>query len=310
MNLPTSNLLTRAILATLPILLFASCAKDAAVGEANEGGQEPQARILLSAHRGGPAHWPENTIPAFHGSIALGVQILEFDMNLTADDQVVLHHDTTVNPVICQPDASDPVAHGPIRELTLRQAQSFDCGATPPREFPDQRPMPGVGMPSLDEFLVAVKDSDTVLFGETKMPKGDQIDSVDPELFVQRISEAVQRHGLEQRFILQSGDYRTIDAMHRVNPRIRTCLLRMGEAKPDFVGMARRHNAGCVVMRLDYGDAGDIRMLKDSGLIVYSDVADREEQWDAYVELGVDAILTNNPVALRAYLERKGLRAP
>lgn len=310
MKMPASNLLTRAIVATLSVLLLASCARDATVEEAGGSGHEPQARILMSAHRGGPVHWPENTVPAFQESIALGVEILEFDMNLTADDRVVLHHDITVNPVICQPDEANPVEHGAIRGLTLAQAQSFDCGATPPPEFPGQRTMPGVGMPSLDEFLVAVKDSDTVLFGETKMPKGDQIDSIDPELFVQRISEAVQRHGLEERFILQSGDYRTIDAMHRVNPRIRTCLLRMGEAKPDFVGMARRHNAACVVMRLDYGDAGDIRTLKDAGLIVYSDVADREDQWDAYVELGVDAILTNDPIALRGYLVRKGLRAP
>lgn len=222
---------------------------------------------------------------------------------------MVLHHDVTVNPEICRPDPNDPAPYAAFRQLTLAQAQSFDCGSHAPARFPAQTPVANARMPSLDQFLEAVKASDTVLFGETKMPKGADIDSVDPDLFVERISDAVRRHGLEERFILQSGDYRTIDAMYRINPNIRTCLLRMDEAKPDFVGMAKRHHASCVVMRLGYGDVADIAALKQAGITVYSDVADLESEWKAYVELGVDAILTNDTVGLRDFMLKHGAQS-
>jgi glycerophosphoryl diester phosphodiesterase len=303
-------------LALLAALGLAGCGESAAPAAAvpeDTGATRapaPTRGPQISAHRGGPAQLPENTLPAFQAAIELGYDILEFDMNLTADDQVVLHHDVRVNPEICRQDAANPVPFTAFRQLTLAQAQSFDCGSHAPTAFPGQAQVPGARMPSLDEFLAAVKASDTVLFGETKMPKGEDVDSIDPVLFVERINAAVRRHGLEERFILQSGDYRTIDAMHQVNPAIRTCLLRMGEAKPDFVGVAKRHNAACVVMRLDYGDAADIAALKQAGILVYSDVADEPAQWETYLELGVDAILSNDTVALRDFLVSKGLRTP
>lgn len=314
MNLFKPRAMSRALLpcALMMALGLGGCGTESPAAPTGAEAAATAARSgpMMSAHRGGPVQLPENTLPAFESAIALGYEILEFDMNLTADDQVVLHHDVSVNPEICQPDPANPVPYGPFRQLTLAQAQTFDCGSTPPAHWSRQTPVPGARMPSLEEFLVAVKDSDTVLFGETKMPKGEDIDSVDPELFVRRISELVRQHGLEERFILQSSDYRTIDAMYRVNPRIRTCLLRMGEARPDFVGVAQRHNASCVVMRLDYGDAADIAALKEAGITVYSDVADLESEWKAYVELGVDAILTNDAVGLRDFMVREGYRAP
>src|SRR5262245_53080858 len=63
-------------------------------------GAEP----LIIAHRGGAALRPENTVAAFENAMKLGVPVLEFDMNLTADDKIVVHHDSTLNPKICRAD--------------------------------------------------------------------------------------------------------------------------------------------------------------------------------------------------------------
>ena len=40
---------------------------------------------LVAAHRGGAALWPENSPMAFRSAVALGVDVLEFDVHLTAD---------------------------------------------------------------------------------------------------------------------------------------------------------------------------------------------------------------------------------
>jgi glycerophosphoryl diester phosphodiesterase len=53
-------------------------------------------RPLIYAHRGGAALRPENTIEAFDNGLALGADGLEFDVRLTRDGVVVVHHDETL----------------------------------------------------------------------------------------------------------------------------------------------------------------------------------------------------------------------
>src|SRR5215213_3921663 len=51
---------------------------------------------LVYAHRGGAALRPENSIPAFDHGMALGADGLEFDVHLSSDGVVVVHHDATL----------------------------------------------------------------------------------------------------------------------------------------------------------------------------------------------------------------------
>lgn len=53
--------------------------------------------IQVIAHRGGAAYAPENTMAAFEHAVALGVDQLETDTQLTADGELVLVHDDTLD---------------------------------------------------------------------------------------------------------------------------------------------------------------------------------------------------------------------
>lgn len=53
-------------------------------------------RPLVYAHRGGAALRPENTIAAFDNGLSLGADGLEFDVRLSRDGVVVVHHDATL----------------------------------------------------------------------------------------------------------------------------------------------------------------------------------------------------------------------
>src|SRR5712691_1536784 len=74
----------------------------------------------IAAHRGGAALWPENSLAAFAGALALGVDLLEFDVHQSADGEVVVIHDATLErttegagAVYAQPAAA-------LRRLRLR----------------------------------------------------------------------------------------------------------------------------------------------------------------------------------------------
>jgi glycerophosphoryl diester phosphodiesterase len=60
----------------------------------------PMSQPLIVAHRGnitsGPTTVPENTIAAFTQAIALGADMVEFDVRRTQDQVLIIHHDPKV----------------------------------------------------------------------------------------------------------------------------------------------------------------------------------------------------------------------
>lgn len=54
-------------------------------------------RKLVVAHAGGASSAPPNTLGAFETAIALGADMIEFDVRRTADDELVLFHDEAID---------------------------------------------------------------------------------------------------------------------------------------------------------------------------------------------------------------------
>ena len=72
------------------------------------------------AHRGGAKLWPENTVYAFERAYALGIRWIETDVHMTADGQIVLFHDLTLE------RTTNGV--GPIADRTLAELRDLDAG--------------------------------------------------------------------------------------------------------------------------------------------------------------------------------------
>jgi glycerophosphoryl diester phosphodiesterase len=259
---------------------------------------------MIVAHRGGALLWPENTLPAFDRAVAMGVEILEFDMQVTADNQLVVTHDGTVNASFC---SAPGMVAGPIRFMTLTQVRKFDCGAKHRDIYPTQQSVPGTHMPTPDELFARYKATNALFYGEIKMPGANE-GTVDPVAFARLVAAAVKKAGLEDRFILQSANYQAIDAMHDAAPRIRTCLLSPWRYDIDVLEQARQHHASCVLLRLEDADASKVKQLQAAGIMVFSQVIDDEKSWAAYLARGDDALFTNDPKGLIAFLKTQGVR--
>lgn len=52
---------------------------------------------MVAAHRGDWRNAPENSLKAFEYAIAMGVDIIEVDLNITKDGILVIMHDNTIN---------------------------------------------------------------------------------------------------------------------------------------------------------------------------------------------------------------------
>ena len=142
-------------------------------------------RPLVIAHAGGDRTWPHSTMYAFRQAALAGVDVLEMDVQLTADEVLVVQHDDTVDRTT---DGS-----GRVRDFTYDELSALDNAywhtddGTGP-EFADagytyRGIRTGEGDPpegfTADDFRIETLRSiaeafpDHVLDVEIKVPRGD-----------------------------------------------------------------------------------------------------------------------------------------
>jgi glycerophosphoryl diester phosphodiesterase len=253
--------------------------------------------ILVHGHRGARAVFPENTLPAFEYAIREGVDVLELDMSVTKHDVVVVSHDPTLSAPVC----TGPGNHVPIRSLTLAEVRQYDCGAKQNPAFPKQQPVPGTKMPTLDEVFATAKGSRVEFNIETKIQPGKPDLAPTPEAFVKLVLAVIRKHGLEKRVIVQSFDFRTLHAMHAIAPEIRLSALYSGAPK-DFVQIAKEAGSTIVSPVYTLVTPERIAAAHAAGLQVVPWTPNKPEEWKRMVDAKADAIISDDPAALIAYL--------
>lgn len=260
-------------------------------------------RIHVQGHRGARAVLPENTLPAFEYAIEVGADVLELDLGVTKDNIVVVSHDPVLDPRICR----GPSRKAGIRELTLPELRAWDCGALKNPRFPRQKPAPGTPIPTLDEVFELADRGDFHFNIETKSFPDTPEYTPSPEEFARLVVEAVRRHGLEERVIVQSFDFRTLHAVRKLAPQIRLSALYASGLR-DFVSVAREAGAEIISPHYSLVTREKVRRAHEAGLQVVPWTANRRRIWDRLIKAGVDGIITDDPEGLIRYLEAKGLR--
>ena len=260
-------------------------------------------RILVHGHRGARAARPENTMPAFEYAIRAGVDVLELDLAVTKDDVLVVSHDPVLAESICQGPGPTRV----IREMTLEHLRRWDCGSLRNPNFPSQQPVPGARVPSLDEVLALAQRSSVDFNIETKIFRDNPQYTPSPEEFAKLVVDAIRRHKLERRVMIQSFDFRTLHAAEKLVPEIRRVALWEGAAR-DFVDLAREARATILSPQFRLVNKANVRAAHQAGFQVVPWTANTPSDWDRLVDARVDAIITDDPAALIAHLKARGLR--
>jgi glycerophosphoryl diester phosphodiesterase len=155
-------------------------------------------RPQVFAHRGGAALRPENTLLAFDHGMSLGADGLEFDVHLSRDGTVVVHHDTTLE--------RTTNGHGPIAALTADELARLDAGY----HFDGFRGAAG-GVPTLREVLRRYPEA--LLIIELK---------VNDSVLAHKAVDEVRAAGAVDRVALGSFGTRVLRAARAYEPRIVT----------------------------------------------------------------------------------------
>jgi glycerophosphoryl diester phosphodiesterase len=236
---PRHRLRTTLAITTLAATMLAAVAP-ASAGNAGHG-HGSNRQFDLQAHRGGVALTVENTLPAFANALELGVSTLELDVQITEDGYAVVTHDRDPNPNKCVDTApafpGDPeYPYVPdrtyIKDLTLAQVRTIDCGSLAQPQFPGQEVHPGERMPLLSQVLELVNQyraHQVTLNIETKVEAGAPEQTAPREQFVQAVVREVRKARLVDQVTIQSFDWGALMRMREVEPRLPIVALTNGQ---------------------------------------------------------------------------------
>jgi glycerophosphoryl diester phosphodiesterase len=225
-------------------------------------------------------------------------------MAVTRDNVVVISHDPILEPPVC----SGPKERAVIHELTLAEVRQWDCGAVRNPRFATQQTVPGTRMPTLDDVFQLAGRGTFDYNIETKSFVDKPEYTPTPDAFVRLVLEKIRKYKLEKRIILQSFDFRTLIAMKKIAPEIRLSALTESDKREFAAISADAGGAGIVSPEFHLVTAAKVAAAHKAGLQVVPWTANAEADWDRLIEARVDAIISDDPAALIAYLKKKGLR--
>ena len=238
---------------------------------------------LIAAHRGGAGLWPEASLGAFKNAIALSVDFLEFDLHLTADGQVVVIHDPTLD--------RTTTARGAVRDLTLAELGSARIRARD-GSVTDER------VPTLAQVLELAAPAAVGILPEIKAG----LERRRYEGIEEKVLALLRSRGMLPRSTVQSFDPATLARVRALEPAVRTMLLVGGgrieqaRAQPsDAVGWARE--AGATDLGIDHRliDAGVVAAARTAGIRLSAWTVNEDADLRRMLDLGVDVIMTDYP---------------
>jgi glycerophosphoryl diester phosphodiesterase len=248
------------------------------------------------AHRGGAAQWPENSLTAFRNAIALGARILELDVHLTADGEVAVIHDATLDRTS---DGRGPVARSTAADLRRARLRGADGALTDD------------WVPTLDEVLALAGPAGVALLVEVKTPgpavryerqgtrvvavPGPRYEGLEPKVLA-----ALGKAGVAERSFVMAFNPAVLAEVRALAPSQPTTLLvdrrhveESGAAAVETVGWAQAARATFLGLHYSLCDAALVQAAHQAGVAVGVFTVNDEATMRRLADEGVDVIISD-----------------
>jgi glycerophosphoryl diester phosphodiesterase len=248
------------------------------------------AKVMVIAHRGFSDVAPENTVPAMKAAAQAGADLVEFDVQRTADGHLIVVHDTTFSRTTDVATVFPGREADPVGAFTLAEVRQLDAGSWKGPQFARTR------VPTLDQLLTAIRPTGSGLLLELK----------DPALYPgyeSQVAGALASHGFihSGRVYVHSFDASSLAAFHQVAPTVPLGLITedgTGRVPSGQDTWLRTVNPTTGSVTDPGVDSAQARHLK-----VFAWPLDPSQSSAAQVERliddGVDGIITDNPILIR-----------
>jgi glycerophosphoryl diester phosphodiesterase len=232
---------------------------------------------------------PENTLLSFEEAIRRGCDLIEMDVQLSADGEIVVMHDTSVDRTT---DGS-----GFVRDLSLRRLQSFDAGTWYGPDYVGQY------VPSLTDVVKRFRDRKTA----RKSPLGMIIELKTVRGSGGSLADAVvallQRENATDRCCVISFDAVALQEVRAAHKTLPIGLLFSEENEEGRVAQAKMIGAQGIFPKKTWVTSKGVTAAHKADLAVVPWTANTKNEMKRMIACGVDAITTNFPDRLRSLME-------
>ncbi|HYJ67032.1 MAG TPA: glycerophosphodiester phosphodiesterase [Nocardioidaceae bacterium] len=276
-------------------------------------------RVMNMAHQGGEGEAPSNTMYAFKRSLGLDADMLEFDVHATADGQLAVIHDATVD--------RTTEGTGYVSDMTLEQVQALDAAYDfdPEHDYPfrgvrtgDVPPPDGYRpddfrVPSLAEVLQTLPDVPINI-----EIKGDSDTDLASYLrTAELLAAALNQSGRTDIIVVAFNDL-AVARYHQLAPQIGTAPGTVGIAA--FWALGLPPGSGAVALQVPIERDGlrittpeFVQRAHDAGYAVHVWLSAQEENEAVYnelIDMCVDGIMPAHPSLLEKVLDDRGIERP
>lgn len=240
------------------------------LGMPEQPGWEEQGLTLI-AHRGYSSEFPENTMPAFEGALDIGADYIETDVQITKDGRLVLFHDSDLMRITG--------VEGVISDYTYEELTAMDAGGWFDSTYE------GVRIPTLEDLLLLLSDSDCRLYLELK-------DIGDVDGFVEKVLGEVEQYGLLDRCVFASFRYEYLEHFKELNPDVKILFNIYNSSYVDAT-LTEQYPAEYYGLYTQIATKEIIEAIHASGSTAYIWTVNTPEELIAAKTAGADGIVTN-----------------
>ncbi|MGE7691706.1 glycerophosphodiester phosphodiesterase [Lysinibacillus sp. NPDC097214] len=237
----------------------------------------------IFAHRGVSAHYPENTMAAFEVASKLPITGIELDVHLTADRELVVIHDETID------RTSNGSGH--VKDYTLQELRAYDYGSWFSPKFEDE------SIPTLGDVLELFAGTNHRINIELKTDvfPYDGIEAL--------VIREVAAYQMTERVIISSFNHESIQIISQRAPYIEKAAL-FAEILIDFTGYTALIPANAIHVSLPTAFRKSVQEALNEGATVRVYTVNDIENAKQLQQLGVQGIFTDDPEKIVSALIR------
>lgn len=268
--------------------------------------RERQKKFLNIAHRGARSLAPENTLIAGKKAYEAGADMWEFDVQLTADRELVVVHDRTLNRTTNAEEVFPDRTNYRVDSFDLTEIKQLDAGSWFEAEDPfgeinrgnvspaELQDFLGMKIPSLSEVLKLIKDLGWKANVELKPLEG-------PAATVENLASVMLRELLRLIKSLDMVDDVLVSSFDH------SMVRELRKLNPDLTGALLQKEA--IARPVEYLDANDVKILNLSASALETDRGfnNIREVDRAGEEYGVNVWTVNDPGKMKEAVSNKYL---
>jgi glycerophosphoryl diester phosphodiesterase len=247
-----------------------------------------QSPCLVIGHRGAMGYAPENTLVSFEEALRRGADLVEMDVQLSADNEIVVMHDTSVG--------RTTNGEGFVRDLPWKKIKNLDAGVWFGPNYVDEF------VPSLENVIAKFRNRKTSkgaplgFIIELKTIKGSGGSLADA------VVALLKKENFTDRVVIISFDTVALQEVRQADKHLPTGLLYSEGLEEARLQQALSIGAQTLCPRKTCVTSKGILAAHKANLSVSTWTANTKVEMKRLIACGVDAVTTNYPDRLRSLM--------